>query len=84
MTLQGKVAVIFGGSDGIDIVVNATGFMHDQGKGILELSLPEFRQGFDPFLSAMLNISKVVTPHMGGDRAGVILIVVAPAGATTS
>ncbi|WP_312628962.1 SDR family oxidoreductase [Scandinavium sp.] len=66
---------------GIDIVVNATGFMHDQGKGILELSLSEFRQGFDPFLSAMFNISKAVTPHMGGDRAGVILTVVAPAGA---
>lgn len=66
---------------GIDIVVNATGFMHDQGKSILELSLPEFRQGFDPFLSAMFNIAKATTPHMGGERSGVILTLVAPAGA---
>jgi len=65
---------------GFDVVVNATGFMHDQGKNIFALSLAEFRQGFDPFLSALFTISKAVAPHMGGDRAGVLLTVVAPAG----
>ena len=65
---------------GFDVVINTTGFMHNQGKGIAELSLAEFRQGIDPFLTAQFNISKAVTPHMGGERAGVIITVVAPAG----
>ncbi|CAD7563288.1 3-oxoacyl-[acyl-carrier protein] reductase [Citrobacter europaeus] len=64
---------------GIDVVVNATGFMHEQGKRIEALSLPEYMGGITPFLSAQFNIAKSVTPHMGGDRAGVILTVVAPA-----
>ncbi|WP_447510453.1 SDR family NAD(P)-dependent oxidoreductase [Citrobacter gillenii] len=64
---------------GIDVVVNATGFMHDQGKRIDELSLAEFMSGFTPFLTAQFNISKAVTPHMGGERAGAIITIVAPA-----
>lgn len=65
---------------GFDVVINATGFVHNQGKGIAELSLTEFRQGIDPFLAAQFNLCKAVIPYMGGDRAGVILSVVAPAG----
>lgn len=64
---------------GIDVVVNATGFMHEQGKRIEALALSEFMSGITPFLSAQFNIAKSVTPHMGGNRAGVILTVVAPA-----
>ncbi|MFI3409258.1 SDR family NAD(P)-dependent oxidoreductase, partial [Citrobacter braakii] len=64
---------------GIDVAVNATGFMHEQGKRIEALSLSEFMSGITPFLSAQFNIAKAVTPHMGGNRAGVILTVVAPA-----
>ncbi|EGS2005101.1 SDR family NAD(P)-dependent oxidoreductase, partial [Enterobacter cloacae] len=45
----------------IDIVVNATGFMHDQGKRLEALTLGEFRQGFDPFLAAYFNIAKAVS-----------------------
>lgn len=66
---------------GFDIVVNATGFMHDQGKTVTELTLSEFMQGITPFLTAQFTIAKAVTPYMGGDRAGTILSVVAPAGA---
>jgi NADP-dependent 3-hydroxy acid dehydrogenase YdfG len=51
----------------IDVVVNATGFMHDQGKRIDELTLAEFRQGFDPFLTAYFNIAKAVSPKMGAE-----------------
>ncbi|RJT22107.1 SDR family NAD(P)-dependent oxidoreductase [Buttiauxella izardii] len=65
---------------GFDVVINATGFMHEQGKRIEDLSLAEFRQGIDPFLSAQFNLSKAVIPHMGGERAGVIMTIVAPAG----
>lgn len=65
---------------GIDIVVNAMGFIHDQGKVIEELNLNEFLLGVTPFLSAQFNLCKAVLPFMGGhDRAGVIISVVAPA-----
>lgn len=63
----------------IDIVVNATGFMHDQGKRLEALTLNEFRQAFDPFLAAYFNIAKAVSPRMGGEHAGTIITVVAPA-----
>lgn len=66
---------------GFDVVVNATGFMHDQGKTVAQLGLAEFMQGITPFLSAQFTIAKAVSPHMGGERCGVILSVVAPAGA---
>jgi len=75
-----KTALLAQQTGGFDVVVNATGFMHDQGKNIFSLSLAEFRQGFDPFLSALFTISKAVAPFMGGSRAGVFLTVVAPAG----
>lgn len=64
---------------GIDVVVNATGFMHEQGKCLEKLSLPEFMSGITPFLSAQFNISRAVAPHMGGERAGSIISIVAPA-----
>ncbi|TYB86105.1 SDR family NAD(P)-dependent oxidoreductase [Oceaniovalibus sp. ACAM 378] len=65
---------------GIDIVVNATSFMHDQGKEIGELSMAEFMQGMVPFMTSLFNISKAVAPHMGGERGGTIINVVAPGG----
>ncbi len=65
---------------GIDIVLNATSFMHEQGKEIADLSLAEFMQGVEPFLSAQFNICKAVAPHMDGERGGAIITVVAPAG----
>ena len=64
---------------GIDIVVNATSFLHDQGKEIGQLSLPGFMQGVVPLLSSFFNISQAVAPHMGGKRGGTIISVVAPA-----
>ncbi|WP_434642926.1 SDR family NAD(P)-dependent oxidoreductase [Klebsiella sp. I138] len=64
---------------GFDIAINTTGFVHNQGKEIAELSLAEFMQGVTPFLVAQFNISKAVAPHMGDARAGVIITLVAPA-----
>ncbi|MFA9593612.1 SDR family NAD(P)-dependent oxidoreductase [Citrobacter telavivensis] len=80
-SMRTQVAELASRSGGFDIVVNATGFMHDQGKEVAELTLDEFMQGIRPFLTAQFTIAKAVTPHMGGQRAGVILSVVAPAGA---
>lgn len=80
-SMRAQVAKLACRSGGFDIVVNTTGFMHDQGKEVAELTLDEFMQGIRPFLTAQFTIAKAVTPHMGGERAGVILSVVAPAGA---
>lgn len=77
---SGQIAQLVGRTGGIDVVVNATSFMHDQGKEIDDLSLAEFIQGVAPFLSAQFNICKAVAPHMGGERGGTIITVVAPAG----
>lgn len=64
---------------GLDLVINATGFLHDQGKELRDLSLEEFKQGIDPFLTAQFNISKAATPHMGHERTGVVIAITAPA-----
>lgn len=80
LTIAKQTAQLAQRTGGIDIVLNATSFMHDQGKEIGELSLDDFRGGFDPFLTALFNISKAVAPHMGGERGGTIITVVAPAG----
>lgn len=79
-TMSERTSQIAGRTGGIGIVVNATSFMHDQGKELGDLSLAEFMQGVAPFLSAQFNICKAVAPHMGGERGGAIIAVVAPAG----
>lgn len=73
------VAQLVDRTGGLDIVVNATSFMHDQGKEIGALSPHEFAAGFLPFLSAQFNIAQSVAKHMGGERPGTIVTVVAPA-----
>ncbi|MFZ2613385.1 MAG: SDR family NAD(P)-dependent oxidoreductase, partial [Raoultella planticola] len=53
-----RIAQLTQQSDGLDIVVNATGFVHNQGKEITTLSLAEFMQGITPFLAAQFNLAK--------------------------
>ncbi|WP_336168702.1 SDR family NAD(P)-dependent oxidoreductase [Acinetobacter sp. 161(2023)] len=72
------VAQIAQATDGLDIVINATSFIHNQGKELLELNLNEFIGGINPFLTAQFNISKAAVPFMGGDRGGTIISIVAP------
>ena len=72
-------ARLAGEAGGIDTVVNATSFLHDQGKELADLSLDEFQAGVTPYLTALFNISQAVTPHMGGDGGGVIVTITAPA-----
>lgn len=74
-----RIAQLTQRSGGLDIVINATGFVHNQGKEITTLSLAEFMQGITPFLAAQFNLAKAVIPHMGGARPGAIITVVAPA-----
>jgi 3-oxoacyl-[acyl-carrier protein] reductase len=74
------VARISAKAGGIDIAFHATGFPHDQGTELQDLSLAEFMRGVDTFLPALFVMSKSVAPHMGRRRPGVILTLVPPAG----
>ena len=76
------VSAVAEASGGIDVAINATSFMHDQGSFIDDLDLEAFMTPVDTFLSSLFNSSKAVVPHMGGDRPGVILTLSTPAGRT--
>lgn len=65
---------------GIDLVLNATSFVHDLGTRIDTLSVQDFMHPIDVYMRSLFNIAKAVVPHMGGSRAGVILTVNPPAG----
>ena len=77
-SINNTVAQIAQETGGLDLVINATSFIHNQGKEILELNLDEFVGGINPFLTAQFNISKAVVPYMGGDRGGTMISIVAP------
>lgn len=77
-SINNTVAQITQDTGGLDLVINATSFIHNQGKEILELNLDEFVGGINPFLTAQFNISKAVVPYMGGDRGGTMISIVAP------
>lgn len=78
--LRENMSAVAANDGGIDIVVNATAFAHDQGKELAQLSAAQFSAGFTPGLMAAFGIAQAVVPHMGRDRAGVVLTVVPPAG----
>lgn len=62
-------------------MINATSFMHNQGKELSELTQHEFMQGITPFLTAQFNIAKAVVPYMGTKSIGAMISVIAPSGA---
>ncbi len=74
-----QAAAIAARTGGIDIAMNATGFAHDQGTRIEELSLAAFMGAVDRFLPALFVTSKAVIPHMGKAVPGVILTITPPA-----
>ena len=78
-SVTGSIEKLLSQAGGIDLMVNATGFMHQQGKSVEDLTLAEFREGFAPFLTAQFTIAKAAARHMGGERAGCLISVVAPA-----
>ncbi len=67
------------GLGGIDIMLNAVSFPHDQGTTMDRLSLKAFMLPIDRYLRAMFLTARAVAPHMGNGRPGVILTVSAPA-----
>jgi NAD(P)-dependent dehydrogenase (short-subunit alcohol dehydrogenase family) len=68
---------------GIDIALNATSAMHDQGTLLADLSMEAFMAPIDGFLRPLFSTSKAVAPHMGSRRPGVILTLTAPASKMT-
>jgi NAD(P)-dependent dehydrogenase (short-subunit alcohol dehydrogenase family) len=67
----------------IDVVLNATSMMHDQGTLLADLSTETFMVPIDGFLRPLFTTSKAVAPHMGSNRPGVILTLTAPAAKMT-
>lgn len=63
----------------IDIVLNATSVMHDQGTLLDELATDTFMHAITGFLRPLFITSKAVAPHMGKKRLGVVLTLTAPA-----
>lgn len=68
----------------IDVLVNATSFLHDQGRFIDSLQLDDFMRPVETFLPALFNSCKAVLPHMDSARGGVILTLSTPAGRTAT
>ena len=68
---------------GIDIALNATSMMHDQGTLLADLSMKTFMAPIDGFLRPLFSASKAVAQHMGSKRPGVILTLTAPASKMT-
>lgn len=66
----------------IEVAINATSFMHDQGSFIDDLSLERFMSPVENFLTSLFNSTKAVVPYMGKGRQGVILTLSTPAGRT--
>jgi len=62
----------------IDIALNATSVMHDQGTLLADLLLEEFMRPIDGFLRTLFITSKAVARHMGRERPGVILTLSEP------
>lgn len=62
----------------LNVTVNATSFLHDQGKTIDELTIDEFEDGYSPFLKSMFNIAKALST-LEGDNDRTFITIVAPA-----
>jgi 3-oxoacyl-[acyl-carrier protein] reductase len=66
---------------GLDIVLNAVSFMHDQGTLIDDLTLDQFMVPVDLFMRATFNTAKAVVPHLR--RGAVVLTLSTPAAKMT-
>jgi len=78
--VTGYAASVASRTGGIDVALNATAFLHDQGTPLSDLTLDTFMTPVDAFLRSLFITSKAVAPRMGGSRPGVILTLSAPGG----
>lgn len=79
-SITATVDKIAAGSGGIDVCVDATSILHDQGSEIGTLGLADFMTPVHGVLTSLFNTSKAVIPHMGKVQQGVILTLSTPAG----
>ena len=63
----------------IDIMLNATGFTHVQGRPFADLSYAEFALPLELYTRAIFTTAKAVAPHMAKRGSGVILTLSTPA-----
>jgi NAD(P)-dependent dehydrogenase (short-subunit alcohol dehydrogenase family) len=80
--VSAHAAAVAAKAGGIDIALNAVGFMHDQGTTIDALSPDAFMLPIDQFLRAQFITTKAAAAHMGKERPGVVLTLSTPAGST--
>jgi 3-oxoacyl-[acyl-carrier protein] reductase len=59
----------------VDIALSAVGFMHVQGKPLIELSLEEYEKPIAEFGRAQFSVAKAVAPHMVEQRSGALLFI---------
>jgi 3-oxoacyl-[acyl-carrier protein] reductase len=62
----------------VDVALSAVGFMHVQGKPLLELSLEEYEKPVTEFGRAQFSVAKAVAPHMVKEGSGAILFISTP------
>jgi NAD(P)-dependent dehydrogenase (short-subunit alcohol dehydrogenase family) len=62
----------------VDVALSAVGFMHVQGKPLLELSLEEYEKPVAEFGRAQFSVAKAVAPQMAKQGSGAILFISTP------
>jgi 3-oxoacyl-[acyl-carrier protein] reductase len=62
----------------VDIALSAVGFMHVQGKPLIELSLEEYEKPVAEFGRAQFSVAKAVAPHLAKLGSGALLFISTP------
>jgi NAD(P)-dependent dehydrogenase (short-subunit alcohol dehydrogenase family) len=78
--VDAHAAAVAAKAGGIDIALNALGFLHDQGSTIDALSPDAFMLPINQFLRAQFITTKAAAAHMGKTRPGVVLTLSTPGG----
>jgi 3-oxoacyl-[acyl-carrier protein] reductase len=72
------IDAVAGKAGSIDVVLNAIGILHVQGKPLLELSLEDFAHPINAYVRAHFISAKAAARHMAKQRSGVILLISTP------
>lgn len=78
IALRAAVAAQSAATGGIDIAVNAVGFVHVQGVPLAELSLADFERPLHTYLRATFVFAKVMAEVMAPRRRGVLMTLSTP------
>lgn len=78
VSVTAHVEALVGEAGGLDVVVNAVGHTHVQGKPLEELALAEFEEPIRAYARSHFVIAKAATRPMVARRAGVFLVLSTP------